>query len=288
MFEDKLREINEMDDVKETAKRNGPEERLERAHDFNPDSVEKINQNLENKHIEKTKEVQELGQHEPTAYQQERRLEMASDFKELKETREKKSEIIEGMVTKYFPIASEKRLDNAKDFHYLSEKEFGEELRKRDPATTEQDLKLTDGFHDTGDRNAFIKDEGRTLVTAVHEKLHQKSISELPQRLKEGVTEYFAREKTGARGEIKDIDSQGREIPKVPSDYEKEVEIVGKLRATVGEKPLYAAYLDGKTEILKAHVDSILGDGAFSKISDALENRDYETASKIIEKYYKR
>ncbi len=208
--------------------------------------------------------------------------------KEKSELREKKSEIIEGMVTKDFPISSEKRLDNARDFHYLDKKEFAEELKHRDTSITERDIEPTEGFYDVRDKQAFVKDTGDTLEKSIHEKLHQKSISELPTRLNEGITEYFTREEAGAWGELKNIDAHGRELPKIPTDYEKEVEIVRKLDATIGKEPLHAAYFEGKTEVLKNHVDNILGNGAFDKINNALEVKDYKTASEIIERYYKK
>lgn len=256
------------------------------THDNKAENDEKPKMNRE------INEVREGRVDKDVAYQQERRFENARNFtepnKEIKEAREKKSEIIEQMVTKDFPVTPEKRLDNAKDFHYADEKEFARELKKRDPFSAEMEIKLTEGFHYTPDKQAFVKEHGDTLVTSIHEKLHQKSMSELPTRLNEGVTEYLARKEAGVWGKLKDIDAQGREIPKIPSDYENEVEIVGKLEATVGKEPLHAAYFEGKTEVLKHHVDGILGDGSFQKISNSLENRDYKTANQIIEKYYKK
>jgi hypothetical protein len=133
-----------------------------------------------------------------------------------------------------------------------------------------------------------VRDKGDTLTTSIHEKLHQKSMSELPTRLNEGITEHYAREKAGPIGSLKDIDHRGREISKPVSDYEKEVEIVRKLESTIGREPLNAAYFEGKTEVLQNEVDKYLGEGAFKKISDALENRDYQSASEIIEKYYRK
>ena len=128
------------------------------------------------------------------------------DNREIKAARRKKSEIIEGMVTKDFNVSPERRLDNSKDFHFVGTKEFAKELKKRNPSTTEKDVRLTAGFHDISDNKAFVKDRGDTYVTAIHEKLHQKSKSELPTRLNEGITEHFAREKAGALGDLKHID----------------------------------------------------------------------------------
>jgi len=204
--------------------------------------------------------------------------------KDVKAGREKRSEIVEEMVTNDFPVTSEKHSNSSKNFHYVDETEFAKELKEREPLTTQKDVDLTKGFHDRGDDHAFVKEDGDTFVTALHEKLHQKGNSELPTRLDEGMTEHFARKEAGALGELKNIDDQGRNNSKVGSDYENEVEIVGKLEATVGQEPLQKAYFEGKTEILKNHVDSVLGDDAFQRLNEALERKDYETASKIIEK----
>jgi len=227
-------------------------------------------------------------EHGDKAHAQEQRFEHARDFTEqdrdLTAERQKKAEIVEEMVSKDFPLSSEKRLDNAKDFHYADTREFGNELEKRDGAATEEDKRLTEGFYDSGDKQAFVKNEGDTLKTSIHEKLHQKSMSELPTRTNEGVTEYLARQEAGSIGDLKNIDSRGRDIPKPLSDYEREVNIVGKLDALVGDKPINSAYFDGKTEVLREHVDNALSEGSFQKISDALEKRDYDTAAEIIEK----
>ena len=182
------------------------------------------------------------------------------DDREIKAVRGKKSEIIEGMVTKDLHVSPEKRSDDSKDFHYVGTKEFARELKKRNPSTTEKDTCLTVGFHDGNDNQAFVKDRGDTYVTAVHEKLHQKSKSELPTRLNEGITEHFAREKAGALGDLKNINKHGREIPKAKY-YEKEVEIAGKLESTIGKKPLNKAYFEGKSDVLKNHLVALsIGD----------------------------
>lgn len=217
----------------------------------------------------------------------EKRFDNVKDFQYVAE-RQKKAEIVEGMVTRDFPVNPEKRLDNAKDFHYDDAREFGNELEKRDPTTTEEDKRLTGGFHDGSDNQSFVKDEGDTFKTSIHEKLHQKSKSELPIRMNEGVTEYLARQEAGPWGELKNIDSQGREIPQTPSDYEKEVETISKLSALAGDANIHAAYFDGKTEQLRGAVDSELGEGSFQKVTDALERKDYKTADETIDKYHKK
>jgi len=284
MLDDGLREGKEREELQNItdANRLDSESRLAQATDFDHTREDLGQKNLETKHTKESDNITSLPGF------QESRVERAQDISELTATREKKSEIIENMVQSDFPISAEKRMDNAKDFYYLGENEFTEEARYRNISSTEEDIGRIEGFYDGKDGKAFVKDQGDTLVTSIHEKLHQKSMSELPSRLNEGITEHFARKEAGAWGELKNIDSGGKEIPKIPSDYEKEVEIVRKLEATVGEKPLNAAYFEGRTDILKSHVDSLLGDGAFLKISDALEKKDYETASAIIERYYKR
>ncbi|MEA2061542.1 MAG: hypothetical protein U9P10_13770 [Thermodesulfobacteriota bacterium] len=56
------------------------------------------------------------------------------------------------------------------------------------------------------------------------------------------------------------------------------------MEAVVGKNPLNRAYFDGRSDILKKHIDSQMGDGAFEKLTQALEKRDYKTAEKIIKK----
>lgn len=226
-------------------------------------------------------------------YQQGKRIEGARPFDQLERERQeprrqKKSEIIEDMVTRDHPVSPERRADNTRDFHYIDERRFEAELKERDPSATEKDERLTEGFHDGRDHQAFVKEKGDTLLTSVHEKLHQKSMSELPTRFNEGLTEHFARNESGGAGRLKDIDHRGREIPRPLSDYEREVEVVGKLEASIGREPLERAYFDGDSAYLRDNVDSALGDGAFQRITDSLEKRDYDAASEIIEKYYRR
>ncbi len=283
MINDSLKEGQENDDIRKPDAKKGSESRLEVASDFKLDS----HKNTEKSSFE-ARETKEHGRNDSAVHYQEKRLENASDFDELKETREKKAEISEAMVSKDFPLSSEKRLDNAKDFHYVNGQDFGDELAKRDHSTTEQDKELTRGFHDGRDNQAFVKDKGDTLKTSIHEKLHQKSMSELPTRLNEGITEYYARERAGAMGALKDIDHSGKENLKPLSDYEREVEIVSKLESTIGKEPLSAAYFGGDKGELMRHTDSVLGDGSFEKITNALEARDYKSASDIIENYYKK
>lgn len=205
-----------------------------------------------------------------------------NSINELEAVRAKKSEIVEDMVLKDFPAATEKQTDNVKDFHFADKELFQQEMQKREPSATKSDVELTNGFHDPRDNQVYVKDEGDTLVTAIHEKLHQKSKSELSTRLNEGITEHFARQKAGGLAGLKNFDLHGREIPKAQSDYEKEVEIVNKIEAAIGRNPIKRAYFDGKTDILEMHFDSAKGQGAFSKLNEALEKRDYDAASKII------
>lgn len=246
-------------------------------------------QATDNDSAHEAKETHEASEQRDKADVQEARLEKARDFdlnnSDRSAERQKKAEIVEEMVSKDLPISPEKRLDNARDFHYADEKEFGEELEERYSSTTEEDKKLIDGFYNSRDNQAFVKEDGDTFKTSIHEKLHQKSMSELPTRLNEGVTEYMAKREAGPMGDLKYIDNRGMVIPKAPSDYEKEVETVSKLSALVGDKNINSAYFEGKTEQFRISVDGVLGDGAFKKISEALEKRDYDSVSKIIERH---
>lgn len=246
----------------------------------------------DNQSAREAKEVREAEEHGDKTHLQEKRFEKAADFNtqnsELTAEREKRAEIVEDMVSRDFPLSSEKRLDNAKDFHLVDSMEFGKELEKRDRSTAEEGKKLTQGFYDGRDNQAFVKDEGRTFTASLHEKLHQKSMSELPTRLNEGVTDYLARREAGPLGELKHIDSHGKEIPIPPSDYEKEVETVSKLSALVGESNIHSAYFEGKVDQLRGAIDDVLGEGSFQKISEALENRDYEGVSDVFDKYRKK
>ena len=228
----------------------------------------------------------------------EARFDRATDFipnsgeQELRQ--QKKAEILEHSITEHNPVSPEKRLDQAKDFHYLQDQGFERELHHRDPGSTEQDRKLTEGFHDPRDNQAFVRDLPDGVFNArqgyqvgLHEKLHQKSLSDLPTRLNEGVTEYFARQQAGP--EIRPFTSEEKELAAQHiSDYENEVGIVSKLTATVGEKPFQEAYFNGNTKALKDHIDHHLGDGSYEKICSYLEDRQYNKASEIIEEYYKK
>lgn len=196
-------------------------------------------------------------------------------------TRAAKADITESIVSKSFPLNETKLEDNSRDFHFQGNKDFEREYKKR-TANMDQEAKHVLGYHDSRDNQAFVRAQGNTLETAVHEKLHQKSNSELPTRLNEGVTEYFTRQGAGEIGRLKDIDSRGREIPRSVSDYERDREIVGKLSFTVGDGPLRAAYFDGKTDELRQKVDGALGPGAFQEMSKALESRDYDRAETIL------
>ena len=202
--------------------------------------------------------------------------------------REKKSEILEDMVARDFPVSSERRLDNSRDFHFSDDQGFEQALKSRDPSTSEGDARRTQGFYDSRDDQAFVRESNNTIVDGLHEKLHQKSMNDLPGRLDEGITEYFARQEAGPVGDLKDIDGRGREILKTPSDYEKEVEIVRKLEATIGRDSIEKAYFEGKSDLLKESVDRTLGEGSFQTIADALELGNYEAASAVIEQNKRR
>lgn len=196
--------------------------------------------------------------------------------------RRKRSEIVEEMVKKELPESSAKQRNNRSDFHYADQSDFEKELKQRDPAGSDKEIEMTQGFYDSSDRQAFVKDQGDTLTTALHEKLHQKSNSELPTRLNEGITEHYARQKAGGMGNLKTFDRHGNEIPKSLSDYEKEVELVRKMEAVIGKEPVRRAYFDGDTRNLEMHFDSAMGQGAFKQLNDALEKRDYQKASEIM------
>lgn len=210
-----------------------------------------------------------------------------SRMSELNANREKRSEITEGMISRGRPLLPEKQKDNSKDLHYLGEKLFAGELKKRDPGVSDGDISLTEGFHDRRDNQAFVKDQGETLTTSLHEKLHQKSQSDLPLRLNEGVTENLAREKAGYVGELKNIDGHGRVIDKPVSDYEHEVRVSRQLDALAGRESLDKAYFLGDSSQLQQRVDAELGKGSFDRLGQVLEERDYQKADKIIERHKK-
>jgi len=202
---------------------------------------------------------------------------------EKQATRDAKADVTENIVSKSFPLNEAKRGDNSRDFHFQGKDNFNQEYNKRASGKGPEANQVL-GYHDSRDNQAFVRDQGNTLETAVHEKLHQKSSSELPTRLNEGVTEHFTRQGAGEMGRLKDFDSRGNEIPRPGSDYDRDREIVGKLSATVGDAPLHAAYFDGNTDELRQHVDSALGPGAFQEVSKALESRDYDRAETILKR----
>lgn len=291
MVTGRIKELQERNETSSMAQER-TEERLSTVRDFDvrgqktdAESIHKQALELEN--------VSERETQEPRNERQEKRFDRARDLthpsrRDLSEKREKKGDIVEHMVAKDFPLSPEKRLDNAKDFHYRGDREFGEELGRRDLSSTESDIRRTDGFYDKRDNQAFVRENDDTLLNSIHEKLHQKSRSELPTRLNEGITEHYARQEAGPAGNLRNLDHRGGDTPKAPSDYENEVIIVRKLESTVGDTPFKKAYFEGQTDALKHSVDAVLGDGAFQKISDALEQRDYKAASDILEKYYRR
>lgn len=207
---------------------------------------------------------------------------VASYNTEKQSTRENKSEIIEKQVNDSFPVSDDKSIDNSKDFHFMDKNEFSAELKNRDSSYSESDINRTNGFHDPKDNQAFVLDGENTYKTAIHEKLHQKSKSDMPTRLNEGITENYAREKAGAIGDLKKIDDRGKEINLPKSDYEKDVQMAQKLEAIVGRDSVNKAYFDGKTNELRADVDEALGKGSFDKITNTMENQDYNKTSEII------
>lgn len=265
------------------------EKRLEGVKPF--EKAEKESGTKINDKTEKINERQDRCSGRSPYYQHEKNLDGRKSVEELenevRETRDKKAEIVEGMVSRDFPVSNQKNTDNSGDFHYLEEHKFEKELKQRDPRSTEQDVKLTEGFHDGKDNQAFVKDKGGTLDTSLHEKLHQKSLSDMPTRLNEGITEHFSRQEGGTWERIKNIDHRGKEISKPLSDYENEVEIVKKLESTIGREPLERAYFKGETEYLIKSTDGILGEGSYKQIADALESRDYDTAKTIIDNHHK-
>ena len=190
--------------------------------------------------------------------------------------------ILENEVMENFPVAKDKQIDNSKGLHFLDEKELAQELKNRFPEDRVEEGTAISGFEDSRDNQAFVIDNPDSYETGVHEKLHQKSKSELPTCLDEGITQYFTREKIGGLGELKSVDNHGREIPKSVSAYGKDVEIVQKLDAVVGRKPLYGAYFNGDTQRLQLSVDNALGEGAYEKITTAMKEKNYKKAVDII------
>jgi hypothetical protein len=228
------------------------------------------------------KSIQKTSEHQSAS-----RLEKSADFGAKHEAREsgnKRSDIVEKQVRGDMPDTARKRLDNTKDFHFQDSGKFESELKKRDPDSSDNMNRRTTGYHDGADNQAFVRDKGDTYTTALHEKLHQKSESNLSTRMNEGVTEYMAREKAGGIGELKKIDDRGREIPKPQSDYEKEVASVRRLSATVGDDAIKGAYFEGKSGELRNSLDRAQGEGSFDRLHKGLENRNYQDADKVFEK----
>lgn len=199
-------------------------------------------------------------------------------------SREKRAEIVENMVRKDRDLSPEKRRNDAGNFHYRDSREFDRELRRREPGASPSDAQRTEGFFDPRDNQAYVRDTGDTLERATHEKLHQKSKSELPTRLDEGMAEHFTRKELGGFADLKTFDSRGREIPKPVSDYRNESQIVGKLEATIGSDTLHNAYFKGDAAGLRRETDRALGDGAYEQLTQALEKRDYESANRLFQK----
>lgn len=219
--------------------------------------------------------------------EEERRLEQAADVAEKATTRQMEQEHVEQLVVRDFSVDPEKRLDQAKDLSVLEGREFDRELRKRVPELSEAKIKDIEGFQDSRDGRAFVREGefSEQYLTAIHEKLHQKSRSELPTALNEGVTEYLARREAGWVGDLRNIDRHGNEIPRRPA-YDGEVAVVQKLSGLVGDDTIERAYFQGDTDSLRQHVDADLGEGAFDDICDALEKNDYHKADKRIRRKF--
>ena len=234
-------------------------------------------------HAKEGSDTPEKSAHKPLERQSASRLEKSADFgvkNEARESSHKRAEITENLVRGDMPDTARRRLDNTRDFNFNTDKEFNRELKRREPSTTEGEAKRTLGFHDPRDNQAHVRDGGNTLETALHEKYHQKSDSHLSTRLNEGVTEYMAREKAGGIGQLRDIDNRGRDITP-PKAYEKEVDAVRKMSATVGDKGIRSAYFEGKSDELRKSFDSAQGDGAFERLRNAVEKEDKQSVDKI-------
>jgi hypothetical protein len=206
---------------------------------------------------------------------------------ELQETRRDKAAIAERIVVHGQPVGEDGEVDQGRDLHYADTHDFERELTKRDPDATDDDIARTRGFFDPRDRQAFVRDE-EELTVSLHEKLHQKSQSAFSSRLNEGVTELRARELSGGIGRLREIDDRGREIPRTPSDYEREVAVADKLTHLVGDEPVNQAYFGGDSERIETEVDDVLGKGSYRELGLVLERRDYTTANRILDRYRRR
>jgi len=192
-----------------------------------------------------------------------------------------KAAAAEKMVVRDFPVSPDKKRDQSDDLHMLDKDAFGDELKKRNPESTKDEIERTAGFYDSRDQQAFVKDAGNTLNTSIHEKLHQKSESRLPTSLNEGMTEYLSKDEAGAVGQLRDIDSRGRETKK-PEYYREEAAVVAQLDAVVGRNTLHEAYFHGRDDVLKDRVDEALGQGAFAEIMQAMKEENAGKARDII------
>ena len=241
---------------------------------------------MSNHHNREALETSEKHSEQHSTQRHESRLEKAHDFgnknHELNASREKRAEIAEKMVLHDMPETPEKRLTSAKDFHFQSDNDFEQELKRRDPVTTDDETHRTDGFHDPRDHQAYVRDHGNTYETSIHEKYHQKSHTDMPTGMNEGVTEYLAREKAGGIGRLRDIDNRGRDVTP-PLAYENEVAAVRKMAATVGDDQIKTAYFEGKTDELRKSLDSVRGDGAYERLQNAVERDDPGSADKVFE-----
>ena len=256
-----------------TAEINPPERPEKNSDQFKPEELQRYPEKKNFKDVPLNKKMEAQFKEKNLKYD-----------RELQATRDKKAEIVEKQVSKDFPLAPEKRSNNSKDLQYADSNEFSKEYKIRDPSAKDHEIQLTEGFYDKRDEQAYVREGKDDYTTALHEKLHQKSKSELPTRLNEGITEHNAKKEAGWMADLKNIDSRGREIPKTPSDYEKDVQIAGKLEATVGRDSLNQAYFEGRTDALKKDINESLGDGSYDKITNALEKGDYEAADKVFDK----
>lgn len=217
------------------------------------------------------------------AREEEARLERANDLQDRETVQSLEQDHIEQMVVRDFSVAPEKRLDQARDLAIVDDQEFVAELKAREPELKEEEIERIAGFQDSRDSKAFVREGefSEQWLTSIHEKLHQKSQSELPRAMNEGVTEYLARKEAGWTGELHNYDRHGNEIPR-RSAYDGEVEVINKLVARVGDAPLKRAYFQGDTASLQQRVDAELGRGAFVDLCNALEQKDFQRASKRI------
>jgi len=177
----------------------------------------------------------------------------------------KRAEITEKIVMKNVPEGAIGRRDDTAGMRYRDAHDYAREIQAREPGISPGEIERTPGFHDPRDNKAFVREGTDTLSTSIHEKLHQKSNCDLPTNFKEGITEYLARREAGPMGALKQIDSQGREIPQ-PKYYEKETVLVQQLSGVVGDRAIEQAYFERRTDLLKQQYESAMGKGSFDRL----------------------